>query len=86
MKEPSSALGPKTKVRTDTHLSTIVGFGITPDAAKRRRPNAIAEIVGLVAGAGGDLYWCKHGDRVKAKRSIGGVGCETFVTPARKSS
>jgi len=42
--------------------SQCEGFFVKKEYISNRRPGEIAEYAGWVAGAGGDVWWIRHGD------------------------
>lgn len=58
------------KVKTNEVLGSTAGMLIASRYIQARTPNEEGEIVGYVAGHGGDVWWVKHTDGTIAAYSF----------------
>lgn len=60
MQQPAYILDNGTRVRTHATLGDARGMNVAQVHIDQRVANAEGEIVGIVGGCGGDVYWVMH--------------------------
>jgi len=62
MNQPQNILPDGTTVRTHAALGLTTGMIVPHENLRRRQPDAVGRVTGVVPGHGGDVYWIDHGD------------------------
>jgi len=60
VQQPTYILDNGTRVHTHATLGTTRGMNVAASHIDQRETNAEGEIVGVVGGCGGDVYWVMH--------------------------